>query len=358
VDTLARARASFEPAPGWAYLDTATCGLPPRSAVERLAALERAWQRGDVDWPADEALLDQARADVAALVGVAADCVAFLPSISIGVGFIATSLPAGAEVLLPSDEYASVIQPMLVAAERRGIVVREVPFDRLADEIRPTTHLVAVSSIQMHTGRAPDLAALVARCRATGARLLVDATQGVPFQDLAPFIGGIDFLVVAGYKHLLAPHGVAFLVVRHDRWEEVGADAANGRASLAGTSYLGGPLRLQPTAARFETAIAWLPWYAAAESLRLLREWRDGGLFAEVRRLTDRLAAGLGLPSPAASLVCLPVSDTRTADAAMAALTAARIRAAHRYGFIRLAPHLWTTDEEVDRAIAVLAEFA
>jgi selenocysteine lyase/cysteine desulfurase len=356
ADALARARAAFDPNPDWAYLDTATYGLPPRAAVERLAELERAWQRGDVDWPAVEGRLDEARADFAALVGVEADSVAFLPSISIGVGFVATSLPAGAEVLVPSDEYASVIQPFLVAAERRGIVVREVPFDRLADEIRPTTHLVAVSSIQMHTGRAPDLAALVDRCVATGARLLVDATQGVPFQDLGPLMGGIDFLLVAGYKHLLAPHGVAFLVVRRDRRDEVGADAANGRALVAGSPYIGGPLRLQPTAARFETAMAWLPWYAATESLRLLRSWQAEGLFAEVRRLTDRLASGLGLPTPAASLVCLPVSD-RDADAAMAALNAARVRAALRYGYIRLSPHLWTTDSDIDRAIEALAPF-
>jgi selenocysteine lyase/cysteine desulfurase len=357
ADALARARAAFDPNPDWAYLDTATFGLPPGAAVERLASLERAWQRGDIDWPAEEGRLDQARTDFAALVGTDAASVAFLPSISLGVGFVATSLPRGAEVLLPVDEYASIIQPLLVAAERRGVVVREVPFERLTDEIRPTTRLVAVSSIQMHTGRAPELAALVSRCRETGARLLVDATQGVPFQDLEPSIEGIDFLVAAGYKHLLSPHGVAFLVVRRDRWDELGADAANGRALVAGSPSIGGPLRLQPTAARFETAMAWLPWYAAAESLRLLRSWQAEGLFAEVRRLIDRLAVGLGLPSPPASLVCLPVS-VRDADAAMAALNVARVRAALRYGYVRLSPHLWTTDADIDRAVEALRPFA
>jgi selenocysteine lyase/cysteine desulfurase len=41
----------------------------------------------------------------------------------------------------------------------------------------------------------------------------------------------------------------------------------------------------------------------------------------------------------------------------MAALTAAQVRAALRYGHIRLSPHLWTTDADVDRAIEALAPY-
>lgn len=353
---LARAREQFEPAGGWAYLDTATVGLPPRAAVERLGEATRAWGRGEGDWAAWAAAAETSRAHFASFIGARPDEIALIPSISIGVGYVATSLPRGAEVLVPDDEYASVILPMLVAQRRRGIVVREVPFDHLVEAIRPTTHLVAVSSIQMHTGRAPDLPALVARCRDVGARLLLDATQGVPFQDLVPFIRGVDVLVSATYKHLLAPHGSAFLYVRRDCWEELGADAANSRGARPDAAYLGGPLRLRPDAGRFDTSLAYLPWAATAESLRLVREWRDAGLLAEVRRLTNRLAGGLGLPAPAASLVCLPVADP-VADAAMAALSAARVRGALRCGHIRLAPHLWTTAGDIDRAAAALEPF-
>jgi selenocysteine lyase/cysteine desulfurase len=356
-DPLARARAQFAPNPDWAYLDTATVGLPPRLAIEQLGRAEREWQRGDADWPAWEGIVEPVRSDFGALIGAPADEIALLPSISIGVGFVATSLPAGAEVVVPADEYSSVILPMLVAAERRGVVVREVPFDGLVEAVGSATHLVAVSSVQMHTGRAPDLPALAARCRDVGARLLLDASQGLPLQDLRPLIADVDVVVAAAYKHLLAPHGSAFLRVRRDRWDELAPDAANGRSNVAGTPYLGGPLRLRPDASRFDTALASLPWIATAASIRLVREWRDAGLFAEVRRLTDRLAAGLGLPSPAASLVCLPVPDDR-ADAALAALAAARVRGALRYGFLRLAPHLWTTDGDVDRAVAALVPFA
>ena len=352
---LARARSAFEPNPEWAYLDTATGGLPPRRTLQLMARIEREWQRGDVDWYRWDTCAETARADFATFIGASAAEIALIPSISIGVGFVMASLAPQAEVLLPTDEYSSVILPALVAAQRRGICVREVPFDRLTDEIRPTTTLVAASSVQMHTGRAPDLPALISRCRDTGARLLLDASQGVPFQDLAPHIEGVDFLVAATYKHLLSPRGSSFLFVRRDRWDEVGPDAANSRGAAPDAFYLGGPLRLKPDAGRFDTSLAWLPWAATAESLRLLREWREQGLFREVRRLTDRLVVGLGLPSPPASLVCLPLAHP---EAAMSALRQARVRAAIRVGHVRLAPHLWTTDADVDRALEALRPFA
>jgi selenocysteine lyase/cysteine desulfurase len=74
-----------------------------------------------------------------------------------------------------------------------------------------------------------------------------------------------------------------------------------------------------------------------------------------VRRHATRLAAGLGLPRPASSLVCLRVDDP---DSAVAALLKAKIRGALRVGHIRFSPHLWTTDDDVDRAIEAMRPFA
>ena len=355
ADPLAQARSLFDPNPEWAYLDTATFGLPPRPSLELMARVEREWARGDVDWYAWDRFAESARADFASFIGAAADEIALIPSISIGVGFVAASLPSSADVLVPADEYSSVILPMLVAAGR-GVRIRDVPFDALVDEVRPGTHLVAVSSIQMHTGRAPDLAALIERCEAAGARLLLDASQALPFQPLRDVIARVDYLVAATYKHLLSPRGSSFLYVRRDRWQEVLPYAANSHASdeSAGAFYLGGPLILKPNAGRFDTSLDWLAWVGTAESLRLLREWEADGLLDEVRRLARRLAQGLGLPNPASSLVCLPVADP---DAAATALREAHIRGAIRVGHVRLAPHVWTTDADVDRALEALKPF-
>ncbi|MBM4408633.1 MAG: aminotransferase class V-fold PLP-dependent enzyme, partial [Chloroflexi bacterium] len=245
---LAAARALFDPAPGWAYLDTATDGLPPRPAVELLRRTEREWQHGQADWTVYDARVDASRADFAALIGASADEVALHPSFSIGVGLVAASLAPGSEVVVAPEEYGSVVWPMQVAARARGVRVREAPFTSLAEAIRPGTSLVGVSLVQMHTGRGPDLPAILDAAAAVGAQVLVDASQAVPAVDVRPFIGRVDYLGCAGYKHLLGPHGTSFFYVRRDRQDSVEPWAANWVAAdvAAGASYLGGELLLRP----------------------------------------------------------------------------------------------------------------
>ncbi len=140
--------------------------------------------------------------------------------------------------------------------------------------------------------------------------MLIDATQGVPFVDVSSFIGRVDYLVCAAYKHLLCPRGVAFLYVREDHWDELSPHNANWRAADSPFGrYFGGPLTLASDAARFDVSRGWMAWVGAIESLRLLLEWRKQGAFDEVRALARALADGLGVEPPQASLVCVPIDD-------------------------------------------------
>lgn len=108
---------------------------------------------------------------------------------------------------------------------------------------------------------------------------------------------------------------------------------------------------LAADASRFDVSLAWHSWTGARPSLELLLEWRDNGELERVLSLTRRLAAGLGLEPPTSSIVCKSVPD---AAAAEAALTAAGIVCAARGGNIRLSPHVYNTEEEIDRAIAAM----
>jgi selenocysteine lyase/cysteine desulfurase len=90
------------------------------------------------------------------------------------------------------------------------------------------------------------------------------------------------------------------------------------------------------------------------ESLRLLAMWRDQGLFEIVRGMARRLASELGQPWHGSSLVSPPIAD---AEAVGAALREAGIKASVRGTAVRLSPHVYTTDADVDRAVATLAPF-
>jgi selenocysteine lyase/cysteine desulfurase len=348
-------RSLFKPASGLIYLDTATYGLPPRPTIEVMERALRSWQAGTANWIEDwDRPSDRCRADFASLIGTLAENVAYLPAASVGAGVVAVSLRAGEQVVVPDDEFTSTLYPILVAKER-GAVVHEVPFDRLADAIRPGTRLVAFSLTQMQTGKTADLAAICERASTVGAEVFVDATQSVPFVPLDDVINRVDYLVCAGYKHLLSPRGTAYFYVRPDRWDRLEAHNANWRAAdQPFNRYFGGPLSLSATAARFDVSRAWLPWLGASESLRLLASWRESDLFEQVRALARRLAAGTGIPEPGSSLVCVPIHD---AERARAALAEAGVKASVRGTSIRFSPHVYNTEADIDRTIEAIAPF-
>ncbi len=91
-----------------------------------------------------------------------------------------------------------------------------------------------------------DLAAVVSRARAVGALVLVDGTQAVPQVPLNDLIDGVDYLVVAGYKHLLYPRGVAFQVVGPGRTRgtaiRFSTHVGNDEADIERVVALGGTL--------------------------------------------------------------------------------------------------------------------
>lgn len=340
----------FRPAPGLAYLDTATYGLAPLPTTAAMRAALDAWEAGTAQWIDDwDVIAEDARRHFAAIVGVERGNVGLLPSASVGVGTVAASLKPGARIVVAANEFTSLLFPLLVAQER-GAIVTEVPVDDLATAIEPGTDLVAFSLVQMQTGRVAPAAAIVRRARAAGARVLIDATHGVPFVD--PLAADADFVVCAAYKHLLCPRGTAFLTVRDDRMDELVAWNANWRAADEPYGrYLGGPLTLASTAARFDTSMAWHLWIGAAESLGLIHTWgRDGALDVVVDMASD-LANRLGLPATNSSIVSVPVSDM---GVARAALEQARVKAGVHTAAVRLSCHVYTTPDDVDRAVRTL----
>jgi selenocysteine lyase/cysteine desulfurase len=352
---LAAIRAQFHPADGTTYLDSATYGLPPQATVDALDEATRKWQAGTGDWVTDwDAPTDQAPRDFARLIGATEDTIATIPASSVGTGLVAGMLGSGDEVVVPADEFTSSLFPILVAKER-GAVVREVSFDDLASSIGPTTTLVAFSLVQMQTGKLADLEAIVEAAGRHGARILIDATQAIPFVPLDGIIDRIDYVVCSGYKHLLSPRGTGYLYVRRDHWDELEPRNANWRAAdLPYGRYFGGPLTLAPDARRFDVSRGWFPWVGATASLALLTEWQATGAFEAVLGMAEGLADRLGVPWYGGSLVCAPLDD---GEAARAACQAAGVKASVRGTAVRFAVHVYNTEADLDRAAEAIAPF-
>ena len=345
-------RALFHPEPGLAYLDTATYGLPPDPTLRAMREAEDAWQAGTASWVEWDRQAERARAAFGRVIGAPSSRVALMPSVSVGVGLVAADLKPGDRVVMPAAEFTSVLFPLLVARERGVEVVEVDDVDRLAEAITPGTTLVALSLVQMQTGRVLPVREIVERAEAVGAQVLLDATHGVPFVRLADVIDRIDYVAVAAYKHLLCPRGVAFLVVRDDHVGRLPPIFSNWRSSDAPYShFFGGPLAFAEGAARYDVSFSWITWLGAAESLELLAEWQVAGALKSPVVLARALAARLGIEWGGGTLVCPPIDDP---DRVRDAVAKHRIKAAFRGAAIRFSTHVYNDEAGIERASSAI----
>jgi selenocysteine lyase/cysteine desulfurase len=345
-------RALFHPDPGLTYLDTATYGLPPEPTLRAMREAEDAWQAGTASWIEWDKQAERARAAFGRLIGASSSRVALVPSVSTGVGVVAADLAPGDRVVVPALEFRSVLYPLLVARERGVEIVEVDDVDRLLEAITPGTKLVALSLVQMQTGRVLPVREIVERAEAVGAPILLDATHGVPFVRLDEVIDRIDYVVAAAYKHLLCPRGVAFLVVRDDHIGRLPPILANWRASDDPyMSFFGRPFALAEGAARYDVSFGWITWLGAAESLELLAEWQRSGALEEPVVLARSLADRLGIEWGGGTLVCPPIDD---AGRVRAMLAERRIKAAFRGTAIRFSTHVYNDTADIERAASAI----
>lgn len=329
------------------HLDAATSGVPPLAAAQAARAAIEDWEQGRIDAHRLDRDVERARAAFARIIGVASEQIACGSQVSVFAGLIAASVPAGGEILTATGDFTSVLFPML-AQQAREVRVREVALEDLAEAIDARTTLVAVSAVQSADGRIADLERLAAAAAHHGAEVFLDVTQAAGW---LPIDGARFTYVCAGaYKWLLSPRGTAFLRVAPAATERVIPHTAGWySAADPWSACYGGPLRLPPTARRFDVSPAWTCWAGTAPALELIDELGPERIGAYDRALADRLREGLGLaPSPSAIV-------TVDRPGAEARLRAAGIRAAVRAGRVRLACHLPATAADVDRAVAALS---
>jgi selenocysteine lyase/cysteine desulfurase len=330
------------------YLDTAAYGLPSDST---LLALERAlagWSKGE-PWRTWEEDGETCRSLFASLVGARLEDIALLHAVSAAAGLIAASLPvrAGDNVVLYDRDFTSTMLPWR-GLERNGVELRLRPLEGLASAVDERTVLVAVSAVQSADGAVADLAAL----RETGARLFVDATQAV---GAGPFdVNQLDYVAAHPYKWLCSPRGLAFLYVRPDHLEEIEPWTSGWKSAAEPYDFYGLP-ELTPDARRLDVSLAWLAAAGGRASLELITKLGPELIAEHDLGLARSFCSQAGLPEPTAPIVRIEVAD---AEAMLAALARAGIRAAARAGAVRVSFHFYNDDEDVARSLEVLASEA
>lgn len=357
------------------YLNCAYMGPLPRATVAAgEVGLRRKAQPWQVTAPDFFTESETARGLFAALIGATAEDVALIPSVSYGVAIAAGNLPLAAEqhILLLAEEFPADVYPWReLTRERPGAIVtvpRPADHDWTAailSRINSQTGIVVAPNCHWTDGGWIDLCRIGRRCREVGAALVVDATQSLGAAPLDVAAVQPDFLVVAAYKWLLCPYSTGFVYVapRHQQGRPVeqawlGRGGSENFATLVHyrDDY-------QPGARRFDMGeranFALMP--AVIASLRLLLEWGVANIAESLGERTEQIAAQaqqLGCAvSPAALRArhMLGLRCERPVPQDLAArLAASQIYVSLRGSAIRVSPHLYNTEADIERLFAVL----
>jgi selenocysteine lyase/cysteine desulfurase len=359
-----------------AYFNCASLAPQLRASAEAAAAAlgrrARPWTIASDDWFTGA---EERRELFARLAGVDPDGVALVPATSYGLAVAAANLTAGQgqRVLVLAEDYPSNrytwqrftgrTGASLVAVERQD---GQSWGEAVLQELDERTAVVAVLATHWTDGGSVDLTAIGARAREAGAALVVDASQALGAMPLDLDAIRPDYLVTVGYKWLLGPFALGYLYVAERHRE--GVPLEENWISRLGSEDFGALVdyqdRYQPGARRYDvgqrTHFETTPMAVAA--LRQLLDWEVPRIAATLRQVTGRIqreveALGLRLTSSDRVPHMLGIGLPDQARAAVAgALAEAGVHAGVRGASLRVSPHLWTTDQDVQRLVDALTK--
>jgi selenocysteine lyase/cysteine desulfurase len=321
---------------------------------------------------------ETARGLFAQLLGCSPDNIALVPAVSYGIALAARNLPVarGQSIVVIQDQFPSNVYAWMQVAQEKNAVVKTVrrPPDNdwtpaVLEAIDTDTAVVAVPNCHWTDGTLLDLGRISETCRTVQAALVVDGIQSIGAMPFSIDTVQPDFLVAASHKWLLGAYSFGFCYVApkwhggkplEDNWFNRAGSEDFSRLVDYRESY-------QPGARRFDQGEAsnFILAPIAAAGIRQLLEWGVADISQTLQRKTDDIAAraeqmGLAVaPGPIRAPHMIGVSRAGGFNKDLPLLLAQNnIFVSVRGESVRIAPHLYTTDEDIDRLFAVFEKVA
>ena len=367
-----RLRARFPLLKSQVFINSCSYGLLSDSVEAAFHEYLADRHRHGSHWDAWVGRYEGLRADFAALLGSDADEIAVTTSASAGINSVATAMrfDGGRDKVVITDLEFPTNAQIWYAQAQRGARIERVAADgnatlleRLETAIDATTRIVAVTHVCYRNGEKLDVAAVAKLAKARGALVLIDGFQAIGTMPIDVRALDCDFYVGGTLKYLLGTAGVAFLYAR-------GATTAALQPSITGWFAQQDIGAMDHTghhpahsARRFEAGTPPVPnVYAARAGLAIVAEIGLQAIGARISGLTARIvdhARSLGIPmatpdDPArrGAMVAL---RSRDAAAIVDALAAAGFVTSSRDGNLRLSPHFYNDDSDIDSLFEALA---
>jgi selenocysteine lyase/cysteine desulfurase len=367
-------RSQFPVATRWAFLDHAAVAPIPAPAVSAMAEYSRSLAENGI--AAVKQWLDRikhVRLLAARLINAAdADDVYFVPNTTHGIGVVAEGFPwqPGDNVVLPAEEYPSNQYPWMNLAAR-GVEVRLVPsrgarvaIDDIRTAVDDRTRVLAVSAVEFASGFRNDLDALGELCRSRGVFFFVDAIQSLGVFPLDVQRTPVDALSADGHKWLLGPEGAGIGYIRREWVERLHPVGVGANSVVRPYAFSTIDFTLKPHAGRWEGGAYNVPGITAlGASLELLLGVGIENVERRVLELTDHLcerAASAGLEVFSSRLageksgIVSLVSPATPPDELVKRCRAAGVIVNNRAGRLRVSPHAYNTEGELDRLLEAM----
>ena len=373
---LGSQRTLFEIPDDVTYLNCASMSPQLRTVTTAGIAAVRAkaqpWNYRAIDWFAGAEPLRELFARV---IGADADSIALVPAASYGLAVAAANVPvrAGQSIVALDREFPSGAYTWRALAERTGarvVTVRRETgstwTDALLAALEPDVAIVATPACHWTDGSLIDLERLAPAVRAIGAALVIDASQAAGAHPIDVRVVQPDFLVTVGYKWLMGPYSLGYLYVA-PKWHAQGTPIEQSWMTRAGaedfTRLVDYADEFRPGARRFDmgefSQFTLLPMSVAG--LTQVLEWGVPRIAAGIGALTSRIAAeaeALGCEVPAEGDRVRHMLGVRLPDGLPSGfadrLAAARVHVSLRGDSIRVAPHLYNDERDVERFIDVV----
>lgn len=308
----------------------------------------------------------QSRISLSTLIGCQFNEIAFFQSTAGAISQLCFNFPLtnNDEIITWDQEYASNLYPWQEAAKRAGakLVIAEsglnfaTPLENIVAKITPQTKVIAISFVQFLTGVKFDIQALSKITREKNIFLFVDVMQGLGLHPFKMNEWGVDAVAGGSHKWLTSPVGVGFLGLDTKHMHKI--KPHNVGAYTFGTCDDPTDLTCTPKkdALKFEAGSKQvLEITALGASIDLILKTSVEVIEAEVLRLSGKLHQGLvdlkfNVYYNNSSIVnFIPRVDSA------ARLAGIPCNYAVRGPGIRLSPHAFNTDAQIERVLEVLS---
>ena len=352
------------------------CPLP-RRVFEAIRNYSEAAQFDDQETVMPDSLLPQTRQLAARLLQAEPGEIALVGPTSLGLSFVASGLQFRKHdnIVVYFDDYPSNVYPWMALAEKgvqiRFLNIRELGKIRALDvmgQVDEQTRLVALASAHFVAGWRIDIPAIGKFLRERNILFCVDAIQTLGAFPVS--VEHVDFLAADAHKWLLGPCAAGIFYVRKSLQDQL-RPPIHGWHNVKCPNYVAQEsLVFRADARRYEVGTQNVLGVAGLRAaLELVLEVGTENIAAELLRKRVWLAAALqemgyavlhgNAPSENSTSILSFFHPTQEAIRLQAKLAAEKIIVSLRTArsgrqYIRLSPHFYNTDAELQRVVELL----